>query len=468
MVVRQALTVADDPQLGALAVALPAGAKRYRCTDPSLAAVLAAAGFDLTDVDSDVLVSSTPAGVDDSAQAVVVTLAGRDPLHPSRVVRMLMRLVRAARLATDVARARRKLKRLGFQELTTLRWQFGEPIVQVSRGPRAPLAHRLPVSAIVMTGPRRMTLIDAACSDASERGIPLSAERVTVGSSGALLVHGRDHVLSAGVGHAAQLTRRQAEVLARLGATTACFTKRIPHVAATGATGPLYWAALERLPGSAPERLDRTLATECADFLAGLHRAAGGSGVIYELAHAASVIAAAAPSSATRVIDLAARVDRELAGVARGYAHLDFWSGNLLVERGRLSGVVDWSAAGPGHLPYLDLLHLLVSRHRLRSTQQPGGLFLRHLWRGEVWAEPSIAWYSNALALTLPFQLRDSILAAYWLQATARAVEDSKDRSTVTRPAWERENVANVLDVISEPRRRKDDHGRSSSMVANA
>jgi hypothetical protein len=324
------------------------------------------------------------------------------------------------------------------------------------------------VSAIVMTGRRRGTLIDAACSEASERGIPLAAERVTVGSSGALLVHGRDHVLSAGIGRAAELTRRQAEVLALLGATAAPFTRRIPHVAATGETGPLYWAALRRLPGSPPEQLDAKLAAECARFLAGLHQAPGGSRVRYGLADAATVIAAVAPSSAAHVVELAARLDSDLSAVARGYAHLDFWSGNLLVERGRLSGVVDWSAAGPGHLPYLDLLHLMVSRHRLRSTQQPGALFLRHLWLREVWAEPMVASYSDALALTVPSPLRDGILAAYWLQATARAIEDSKDRSMVERPAWARENVANVLDVISKPRRRQEDQVSPSSIVSNA
>ena len=85
-------------------------------------------------------------------------------------------------------------------------------------------------------------------------------------------------------------------------------------------------------------------------------------GTASSLAGAGEVVArVCGAADAAAVRETAARLDAELAGLPRGFGHGDFFAGNLLVDGGRLAGVVDWDGAGPGRLPLLDLLHLLVT-----------------------------------------------------------------------------------------------------------
>ena len=58
-----------------------------------------------------------------------------------------------------------------------------------------------------------------------------------------------------------------------------------------------------------------------------------------------------------RLIERLGTLADELAGevVPLVYQHGDFWSGNILWHRGRVSGVIDWEHAKPGSLPFLDL-----------------------------------------------------------------------------------------------------------------
>jgi aminoglycoside phosphotransferase (APT) family kinase protein len=64
------------------------------------------------------------------------------------------------------------------------------------------------------------------------------------------------------------------------------------------------------------------------------------------------------PDARDALLALADRVDDALSGVPFGFGHGDFFCGNLLASGDRLTGVLDWDAAGPGRPPLIDLLHL--------------------------------------------------------------------------------------------------------------
>jgi aminoglycoside phosphotransferase (APT) family kinase protein len=77
------------------------------------------------------------------------------------------------------------------------------------------------------------------------------------------------------------------------------------------------------------------------------------------LAAQADVVArACASQEAPLVRGVAEKLEAVLAEVLCGFAHGVFLNGNLLVENGRLAGVVDWDTAGLDRPPHVDFLHL--------------------------------------------------------------------------------------------------------------
>lgn len=120
-----------------------------------------------------------------------------------------------------------------------------------------------------------------------------------------------------------------------------------------GRYGLAEWSLEGRLPGVKARRPVRgRLLTECLDFLTALHLArtsAPRRGAFVEQADL--VASVCVPAEARAVRALADNLDMMLADAPRGFAHGDFFYGNLLVEGTSLTGVADWDAAGPGRLP---------------------------------------------------------------------------------------------------------------------
>jgi hypothetical protein len=162
----------------------------------------------------------------------------------------------------------------------------------------------------------------------------------------------------------------------------------------------------------------------------------------------AAVVGAAVPTAAAAVRRLAERVTATVAHLPRGFAHGDFWSGNVLAVDGRLSGVIDWDAAGPGRLPLLDLLHL-------RANALRGGRRATSLGEDVVhsllpWARAGGDGPTRAFAAELGFDvtptLLEALVAAYWLDYVAYQLRLYVDRAR--RPRWLRENVTNVAAAL--------------------
>src|SRR5207245_11405976 len=144
-----------------------------------------------------------------------------------------------------------------------------------------------------------------------------------------LVAVGARRVIRIAIGPAAGLLRVQREGLAALRLPER-FERVVPRIVADGRTGLADWLAERRLAGSPAEEMP----PDALDFLVALF--GGGEGAPLRASEDAERLAALVPAAAAGLRGVAASVDRALAEVRRGFVHGDFWSGNLLVEGGRL------------------------------------------------------------------------------------------------------------------------------------
>ncbi len=155
--------------------------------------------------------------------------------------------------------------------------------------------------------------------------------------------------------------------------------------------------------------------TVAADFaaaghwLALLHGAAGSDqvSVAQMLDGVADVIGrrfGGEPGADADLADLAALHGR-LVGhrTPQAVVHGDFWPGNLLVERGRVLGVIDWEAARPAGTPVRDLARFVTSyslyldRHTRPGRRVAGhpGLRADRWGAGIQYAVDAAGWYPD-------------------------------------------------------------------------
>jgi aminoglycoside phosphotransferase (APT) family kinase protein len=198
-------------------------------------------------------------------------------------------------------------------------------------------------------------------------------------------------------------------------------------------------------------RRPKTVATDFAaagDWLAGLHGAAGSDHV--SLAQMLDGVAemigrrfGGEPGASADLANLAALGGR-LAGhrTPQSVVHGDFWPGNLLVERGRVLGVIDWEAARPAGTPARDLARFVTSyslyldRHTrpgYRVTGHPG-LRADRWGAGVEYAVDGSGWYpdlARSFVMTglerlgvSPSRWRDVLLADLALTAATADHDD--------------------------------------------
>ncbi len=203
---------------------------------------------------------------------------------------------------------------------------------------------------------------------------------------------------------------------------------RVPRALGSGRSHDVTWLLEELLPGRRPRALTPRLTSEVAAFVAALPASDAAPAVRED----AAVVAAADPGSASAVLQAADAVAGSgLAGQVR-LGHGDLWSGNVLAEGDRLTGVIDWDAWAPAALPGVDLLHLLGTEERIRTRSSLGEVWLRRPWDATEFADEvqrhwpdwggdaearrlvGIAWWLGQLAADLR---RNPLLAgdARWL-----------------------------------------------------
>jgi hypothetical protein len=137
--------------------------------------------------------------------------------------------------------------------------------------------------------------------------------------------------------------------------------------------------------------------------------------------------------------DVLREVAHSLRGALRGLPsvlrHGDLWIGNLLVDAGRLSGVVDWDAWDPGAVPGADLLHLHATSRRIAERCELGDV-----WMGRPWRDAAYRSLLDPTAASIP----EDVLAIAWWAGEVRGTV-SRHPTRAVDEGWLAVNVDAVL-----------------------
>jgi hypothetical protein len=346
-----------EPSHGWLAALLPEGARSVRVHDDApLELALLDAGAGTGGARPDVEIGGVSV-LEGDAEMAVVPIDVDYVYGRSRAQRAARRVARSTATSVRARRAVQALRRRGYPTVTVYRWD-------VQRGARS-LADRFPQRAVVV-GVRRPELLRdtilAGALRAAEATTGLRVGTALPHISGALVVVGRDVVVRTAVGPGRRIVAAQAAALAHA-IRDGGLAPLAPAPLAVGRSGLGEWSAESRLQGRIATPAEAA-AVEAASLDAAARLFALAPGRAKAVAADAEVVAPFVPTAEAEVLRaLAERADVALADVRGGFAHGDFWSGNLLVADGRLTGIVDWEAAGPGRLPLVDFL-----QHRLNAA----------------------------------------------------------------------------------------------------
>jgi aminoglycoside phosphotransferase (APT) family kinase protein len=445
--------------LGWLPAVLPADARRFRVAEPTLGAVLAHAGAELVDAgaDADVEVAGSADMLEGRAPVAIVSVPPISAVGRPRLARAAAKAGAAARALVAARRARRQLSRLGYSDVSALRWDVRRRAALPGfPEPERSVAERLPggVLAVGSRGSAGPTVLEAALEAAGRAaGAALRPRWVSI-RPGPVLAVADTAVLRVAIGPSRVEVESQAAALEALAGADVppLVADRIPWLLARGEAGLAGWS-LERLrPGTRPARpLSPALVGACIEFLVALHGAGGAEP--QPLGDRAETLAAVCgPDAAARVRELAGRLEAELGGLTRGFAHGDFFPGNLLASGDRLTGVLDWDAGGPGRLPLLDLLHLRLTAVPYGGDERWGRAVLdRLLPLARAGGDETLRRYCSGVRLDPDPRVLEALVLAYWLEYAAYQLRTHPDRRG--QRAWIEGNVELVLREARAPAR---------------
>jgi hypothetical protein len=432
-----------------LAAVVPVDAVRFRVDDAALAATLADAGAELTDAAPDVeVVRGTHVRGDGSLAVVDLGTSPND--RNRRLARVGERLAIAGRVRLAVPTARARLRRAGYRVERPAYWDIGQRL-RLDGAPSTPplrLVERLARRALVVgwkIAPAQ-TLLDAVATEAGRATGATFAEATPGVREGMLIVPADDAILRVAVGPARAEAATEREVLEALHAARPdpVVAERVPWPVAHGRTGLADWLVERRLRGEhvAPG-LDGPLLSGCVDFLVGLHAARRARPEQWSPVPDAEIAARFVPPAAgVALVEIARSISDEVAVVPCGFAHGDFWSGNLLVETGRLTGVVDWDAAAAARPALLDLIHLrLVDAARPTALSWGAAVVERLLPWGRSGGDDVSAEYCRRIGFEPTAEQLRALAIAYWLHRVAYQLGHYADRSS----RWIAGNVELVL-----------------------
>ena len=404
-------------------------------------------------------VASVAASTTAPPVAVVLCAPHRFRVERTTAVRLVELAASPLGLATAVVRSRRAarvLRRLGLRTCTVLIGDtvgpFGVGVGQWRH------RRRLPVAAIVVgsrRGERCPSVADAAVVAASHAlGVELRRTAATVLESGKILQDlvdpgGSHYVQRIGAGDAADLIVRATTLTEHLHAANPGALRLIPAPTWSGRIGGCAVAVEPRIDGSTARTVSTLVWREAVSFLVALFGAGGGDGGDHEtcagggLGEHVQRLADHAPRRSATLRALEDRLTEALGAMPRGWAHGDFWTGNLLTTGGHLSGVVDWDWGGSRRLPLHDLLDLVALSDR-RTRDAPPGDRLRRLWTVDVADDRRVADYCHGVGIAPDRRTHEALVISYWLDRTARHLGT---RSAV--PAgWVVDNVTAPLDFV--------------------
>jgi hypothetical protein len=231
---------------------------------------------------------------------------------------------------------------------------------------------------------------------------------------------------------------RAAEALKRLAGNAWPF---LPRPIGSGDVGEAVWAVESELAGHRPSRLTRSLLLELRSFCANLPRGEAPPRIGPDF----EALASAFPHWGGRLSRLRDRLDEQVARLPPIMCHGDLWSGNLLVTRDRLTGLIDWDSWVPSGVPGTDLLHAYGTELAGRSGRQLGAVWLMRPWRSSTftsWTKP----YWSALGAKPDPELLDAVGAAWWASRVSYRLRLRPLLSEDRR--WVNDTVEGVLDAL--------------------
>ena len=216
----------------------------------------------------------------------------------------------------------------------------------------------------------------------------------------------------------------------------------VPRVLGRGRSGTVAYVMESVVAGRRPRRVDDALLAEVADFLVSLPRTGVASGAAADDLAALRRILPAAGPDLDRLETVVIPALEALPGVM---AHGDLWAGNVLVQGGRLSGVIDWDGARTVGVPGTDLLHLAVSQRRQDAGGDIGDVWLTRPWRAERFVAAADR-YWRSFDRSVDVALLDAVGAAWWAGWLRQALERHERRLADER--WLAANVTAVLSAL--------------------
>lgn len=432
---------------GWLPLVMPVDARSFRTDDARVATTLVAVGGIPDEANPAVEIFASSSAYEPRAPRVVVDFAARTPDTGPWFVRRAARVLRGLALRLRAARAMRALRRRGYVRSALIPWEEEGAFVPALpgwRGRRA-LSDLVPVRLGLVAdvaGEQRRTVLEAVVMAAgAEHGRALEIERVLVRDT-SLVVLDRSSVLRVDFGPAGSGVSRQLAALARLDqlALPPHIRSRASRILADGRCGLGSWSLEDRFSGAVPAAGDDAVTAHCVEFLLGLAEA-GRHRVSAELieSEADAVASTCDADLADRVRCLARAVLVRTEALPAVLAHGDFFHGNLLVESGRLSGVVDWERSTLGRPVLHDLAHLLIAARAARDGCSYGHAVVALSQTPAVASTPWFREYCGSLGVAPDDSVVVAVAIGCWLAHVAHQLGRVADNAA--DPRWVAENV---------------------------
>lgn len=213
----------------------------------------------------------------------------------------------------------------------------------------------------------------------------------------------------------------------------------VPRLLSRGVRDRVSWSAESVLAGATPSRLTPALAQATGRFLATLPASDRTPS-----AHRRDLVAigGAFPSRSHEIDALTRRVDQRLHSLPAVVRHGDLWSGNLLVEGGSLTGVIDWDAWHSEGVPGCDLMYLGVMDRARRTGRSSGRVWSDRPWRLPILRQAFTGYWSR-LSLAPGEDVLEAAAVAGWAAQVASTLHRTPDLAST--PRWFLRNVEPML-----------------------
>ncbi|MGH8930437.1 MAG: hypothetical protein ACRDZO_07335 [Egibacteraceae bacterium] len=216
-----------------------------------------------------------------------------------------------------------------------------------------------------------------------------------------------------------------------------------PRLLSAGETAGIAWTAESLMPGARPRRVSPSLARDAAIFCATLPAT---EGTPTAPAEDLETLAALLPDRAPTLRRITGDMRRALLPVPAVMRHGDLWAGNLLVEHGKLSGVVDWDAAHPLAMPGTDLLQLIATDRRRRRRLPLGTVWLQRPWRWPQFTTATRHYWAH-VGVRSTDDLGELLAIAWWAGEIAGTLRRLPHRAT--DDPWLSANVDPVIAALT-------------------